>query len=239
MLFRVKICGVTSAADARVVVDAGADAIGLNFVAGSPRHLDIARAVQVAAAVPPGVLKVGVFAGMPPSETARIVAAVGLDAIQLHGHLSGDGPGVDPPERCAQLGSLPLVRAVRMEPDGMADPLAAARRWLAAARAAGAQPAIVIVEAAVGRETSPGHLGGTGTACDWSALGEARPLDVPQGLAGGLTPENVARAIAASRVSAVDAASGVELAPGRKDPGKVRAFVAAARAAFEDTAKPS
>lgn len=126
MLFRVKICGVTTPDDARLVADAGADAIGLNFVTGSPRALDVEQARAVAAAVPSGVLKVGVFAGTVAAEIRRVVAAVGLDAVQLHGHLEGDGPAVDPPARCAELAGLTVIRAVRMEAGE--DPLATTRR---------------------------------------------------------------------------------------------------------------
>lgn len=244
MLFRVKICGVTTPDDARLVAAAGADAIGLNFVAGSPRALDLGQARAVAAAVPAGMLKVGVFAGAPAAEIRRIVAAVGLDAVQLHGHLGGEGPAVDPPARLVELVGLTVIRAVRCEPDSRADgslrspdhpeadPLAAARRWLAEAAALGATPDAVIVDAAVSRETAAGHLGGTGATVDWNALARVRPLGPPTALAGGLTPENVALAIRASRTAAVDAASGVESGPGRKDAWKTRAFVAAARAAL-------
>lgn len=233
MLFRIKICGVTTPDDARLVAEAGADAIGLNFVAGSPRALGVDQARAVATAVPAGVLKVGVFAGTAAAEIRRIVAAVGLDAVQLHGHLEGGGPAVDPPARCAELAGLTVIRAVRLEAGG--DPLAAARRWLAEAAALGASPDAVIVDAAVPRGTAAGQLGGTGATVDWAALATARPLGPPTALAGGLTPENVAQAIRASKTAAVDTASGVEAGPGRKDPEKVRAFVAAARKAMAPT----
>ena len=235
MLFTVKICGLTTPGDAALAAAAGADAVGLNFVAGSPRVLGVAQAEAVAAAVPPGVLKVGVFAGATAAEIRRVAEAVGLDAVQLHGHLDGAGPGVDPPTLCAELAGLTIIRAVRLE--ASSDPLAAARAWLAAAAALGHPPAMVIVDAPVTRGTAPGHLGGTGATADWAALAGARPLGPPMALAGGLTPDNVAAAIRASMAAAVDTASGVESAPGRKDPEKLRAFVAAARQALEATAK--
>lgn len=258
MLFTVKICGLTTPDDAALAAAAGADAIGLNFVAGSPRVLGEARAQTIAAAVPPSVLKVGVFAGTTAAEIRRIAAAVGLDAVQLHGHLAGDGPGVDLPGLCAELAGLTVIRAVRLEPGRQAgrlphmgrpsrspeakppdphDPLAAARSWLAAAAALGHPPALVIVDAPVTRGTAPGQLGGTGATVDWAALAQAEPLGLPTALAGGLTPDNVAAAIRASMAAAVDTASGVESAPGCKDPEKLRAFVAAARGALEATAK--
>jgi phosphoribosylanthranilate isomerase len=234
-LFHVKICGVTSPSDARLVAAAGADAVGLNFVAGSPRCLAVDAARGVAAAVPRGLLKVGVFAGSTAADIRRIATAVGLDAIQLHGHLFADGDDrlVDAPELCAALAGLPVIRAVRLD-DGHAtgDPFAAARRWIDLAVAAGASPRMAIVDAAVPRGTAAGQLGGTGARADWNAVARAAPLPVPLALAGGLTPENVAAAITASGCRSVDTASGVESAPGIKDPGLVHAFVAAARAAI-------
>lgn len=231
-LFHVKICGVTSAADAALAAAAGADAVGLNFVAGSPRRIDVATARSVAAAVPAGVVVVGVFAGMPAAEVVATARAVGLGAVQLHGHLFGAGPGVDAPETCAALraalGAVPVIRAVRLGPEGLAE----ARRWLAAAARCDAAPDFLIVDAAVAPGAAAGGLGGTGARVDWGALAAEPPLGMPWALAGGLAPGNVAEAIRASGAQAVDAASGVESAPGRKDPDKVRDFVAAARAAL-------
>lgn len=222
-LFHVKICGVTSAADAAVVAEAGADALGLNFVPGSPRFVDVETARAVAAATPPGVLVVGVFAGMPPPEILGLVRAVGLGAVQLHGHLHGPGTPVDPPESCALLVDVPVIRAVRLGTDG----LAAARRWIAAATALRAPPALALVDAG-----GPGALGGTGRRVDWETLAREPALGLPWALAGGLDAANVTAAIRVTGARAVDVASGVESAPGRKDPSQVRAFVSAARAAF-------
>lgn len=236
-MFHVKICGVTTADDARLVAAAGADAIGLNFVPGSPRRLEPAHARAVAAAVPAGVVRVGVFAGAAPEEMLALARDLGLDAIQLHGHLSGDRPDVDgpvdPPERCRDLAGLPVIRAVRLD-ESRPPParLDAARQWIAAAAAAGAAPRMVIVDASVPRGTAAGRLGGTGAVVDWSGLAAAGGLGLPLALAGGLGPANVAAAIRASGCRAVDTASGVELAPGRKDPEKVALFVAAARQAL-------
>ena len=226
-MFHVKICGVTTPEDARLVAAAGADAIGFNFVAGSPRRLDLQAARTVVATVPAGVLRVGVFAGMSADEIRRVVELAGLDAVQLHGHLVGNGPAVDLPELCALLAGLPVIRAVRLGADGLAE----ARRWIAAARGHGTGPALALVDAVATPGTAAGALGGTGAVVDWQAFVAAGPLDLPVALAGGLTAENVAAAIRATGVVAVDVASGVESAPGRKDPEKVRAFVAAARGA--------
>jgi len=233
-VFHVKICGVTTAADAEMVAAAGADAIGLNFVQGSPRQLDLADGREVAAAIPAGVLRVGVFAGSPVDDMLQIARALCLDAIQLHGHLDGGREPIDPPERCGQLSGLPVIRAVRLDTSRPGtDALAAAREWIAAAVAAGAAPAMVIVDAAVSLTTEFGRLGGTGERVDWTALARAGSLPVPMAVAGGLTPDNVAEAVRVTGLSAVDTASGVEATPGRKDQEKVRAFVAAARRGFE------
>lgn len=227
-MFQVKICGVTTPDDARIAVDAGADAIGFNFVPGSVRCLDPTAARAAVAVVPGGVLKVGVFAGADPAEIRRIAAAVGIDAVQLHGHLDGESGPVDPPAAAAALARLPLIRAVRLGPDGFAT----ARRWLAAAAAAGGSVGLVIVDASVPRGAGGGALGGTGARVDWGTVAAEPTLGIPLALAGGLDPGNVAEAIRITRVRGVDVASGVESAPGRKDPNAVRAFVAAARRAF-------
>jgi len=236
-MFQIKICGVTTAADARLVAEAGADCIGLNFVAGSPRRLTLAAAREVAEAIPAGVLRVGVFAGSPAADILRIVASVGLGAVQLHGHLQPTGSGGerlvwDSPRVCAELRGVPIIRAVRLEGPPAIDGLAAARAWLEAAAAGGHGPAMAICDAAVERAGPAGQLGGTGATVDWSLLVASGGLGIPMALAGGLTPQNVAAAILATGLTAVDTASGVELAPGRKAAERVRAFVAAARGAL-------
>jgi phosphoribosylanthranilate isomerase len=228
-LFHVKVCGVTTPADATLAAEAGADAVGFNFVAGSPRRIDPARAREATAALPGDVLAVGVFAGMPAAEMLAIARAVGLGAVQLHGHLTGDSLAFDPPERCGDLAGLPVIRAVRMEGGS----LAAARRWLEAAATAGRGPDMVIVDASVLAAASAGVLGGTGHVVDWEQFAREEPLGLPLALAGGLTAANVAAAIRATGVQAVDTASGVEAAPGRKDAGLMRAFIGAAREALE------
>lgn len=228
LLFHVKVCGVTSAADARLAAAAGADAVGFNFVPGSPRELSPEAAREAVAALPAGVLAVGVFAGMPADQIRAIAEAAGLGAIQLHGHLTDTAGVCDPPTRCHELTGLPLIRAVRLESDGFGP----ARRWLAAAAAAGRSPDMLIVDAGVIAGTAAGRLGGTGHLVDWNALAREEPLGLPFALAGGLSPVNVGTAVKAARCEAVDTASGVETAPGRKDPRLMEAFVAAARQAL-------
>lgn len=228
LLFHVKVCGVTSAADARLAAAAGADAVGFNFVPGSPRAVSPAAAREAVAALPDGVLPVGVFAGRPAEQMLAIATEVGLGAFQLHGHLDQADAAWDPPERCQELAGWPVIRAVRMA-DGS---LAAARRWLARAAAAGRLPEMLIVDAGVPAGTRPGLLGGRGHVVDWEALAREEPLGRPVALAGGLDPGNVGAAIRTARAEAVDAASGVERSPGRKDADLMRAFVAAAREAL-------
>jgi len=226
-VFHVKVCGVTRPADGRAAAEAGADAIGLNFVAGSPRRIEPATAAEIVRSLPPGVLVVGVFAGSRPEEILRIAGAVGLGAVQLHGQLF-HGTAADPPATCAALGGLAVIRAVRLGPGG----LEPARRWLAAARLLGGSPRMALADAAVRHDTPAGLLGGRGERVDWQTLAAAGPLDVPLGVAGGLDAANVARAVQESGAVAVDVASGVEREPGLKDRRLLEAFVREARRAL-------
>jgi phosphoribosylanthranilate isomerase len=208
---RVKVCGITRASDAAAAVEAGADAIGLNFVDESPRRLRDDRAAEVAAAIPPFVARVGVFANAPADFVRMLAAGLHLDAAQLHGEES--------PGECARL-TVPWYKAHRVG-DGF-DP---------AILAAYGRPIFLL-------DTSGGTRGGTGRTFDWSVArrcgSHGRVI-----LAGGLTPENVGEAIAAARPYAVDVNSGVETAPGIKDRDWLRLFcerVAQASALLEETA---
>jgi phosphoribosylanthranilate isomerase len=216
-MFRVKICGITNLADARVAAEAGADAIGLNFYAASPRCCPLERASEIAAATPPHVCKVGVFVNAAADEIRRTARAVPLDLIQLHGD--------EPPELLREIRPLPILRAVRIQDD-----LSQFGAYLAACHRAGAMPRLVLVDA-----LCPDQYGGTGNTLDWDFLVQNRRhlRGMPIVLAGGLTVENVAAAIATVRPWAVDAASGVEKAPGTKSPEKVRQFVSAAKQALD------
>lgn len=203
----VKICGVTSPEDARAAVDAGAAAIGLVFWSRSPRAVDLLAARRIAASLPPFVLRVGVFVDESPDAIARISDGVGLDLVQLHGG--------EPPEALATLPRRAL-KAVRV--------------------GSGFRPEDVLRYAghAAGLLLDSGDAalpGGTGRPFDWSVVAGLRERLGFVVLAGGLTPDNVATAIRAVRPDAVDVSSGVEAAPGRKDPAKMRAFVAAVRGA--------
>ena len=140
---------------------------------------------------------------------------------------------VDPPVRCAELRPLPVIRAVHLAAEGPmgANRLEDANRWVDQARAAGAAPAMLLVDATVARETSAAARGGTGRTVDWAGLAEAH-AELPLALAGGLKPGNVAEAIAASGAVAVDVASGVESSPGFKDADMLRQFISEARSAL-------
>lgn len=204
--FIVKICGVTTPEDARTAVDAGADAVGVNLWPQSKRYADDAAARAVVDAIPPGVLKVGVFVNAPVAEVRARVAALGLDRAQLHGD--------ETPAEFATLPSGQLVRVVRVRDEA------------SFAGGAGWAPSLFLYDALVD------GYGGAGVTAPWALV--SRLARRPFLLAGGLTPENVADAIAATRPDGVDVASGVEIdsAPGRKDPERVRRFIQAARDAF-------
>jgi len=215
-VFRVKICGVTRGEDAIACAAAGADAIGLNFFAGSPRYVSGDAARQVADAVPWGVAKVGVFVNTPADQICATFDDLGLDWIQLHGD--------EPPEFLRDLVGRPVIRALRCGPQGLA-PIA---EYVARSQALGCAPQTLLLDA-----HAAGSYGGTGQMIDWSILKtEAWLRGIPLVLAGGLKPENVAQAIQLAQPRAVDTASGVESSPGIKDAERVKAFVAAAREAF-------
>jgi len=201
--FLIKICGVTTPEDALQVALAGADAIGINLWSGSKRFVgDDAAAARVLAAIPAGVLKVGVFVNAPADEVAAKAARLGLDRVQLH----GDEAAHD----FAALSNEILVRAVRVMDHAS---FAAANGWHAG---------LFLYDALVA------GYGGGGVTAPWPLI--AAHARRPFLLAGGLHPDNVAEAIRATRPAGVDVASGVESSPGRKDPARVRAFVDAARA---------
>jgi phosphoribosylanthranilate isomerase len=199
----IKICGVTTPGDAAMVVAAGADAIGVNLWPGSKRHVAPEAAHAVLAVVPAGVLKVGVFVDAPAAEVARRVEELGLDRAQLH----GDERAAD----FAMFDPARIVRAVRVRDAGSFE------------AAAGWNPALWLYDAFVD------GFGGGGVPAPWPLI--ARYARRPFLLAGGLIAESVAAAIHATGPDGVDVASGVESRPGVKDPGKVAAFIAAARAA--------
>jgi phosphoribosylanthranilate isomerase len=206
---RFKICGLRRAADVDAAVAAGAHALGFIFYPPSPRAVTVDAARALTARVPLWVDKVAVFVATGPAQTLATVDAVGATCIQWHGDLT--------PELCRALGSRRLVWALPAARPSLAR-VAAVRPWLSA----------VLLDASVA-----GLHGGTGTLADWGAAREvcAALAPLPVILAGGLTAENVGEAIAAVRPFGVDVASGVERAPGVKDPERVRRFGEAVRRA--------
>ncbi|QKE63730.1 phosphoribosylanthranilate isomerase [Aquipseudomonas campi] len=202
---RSKICGITRVEDALAAAAAGADAIGLVFYARSPRAVSVAQAQQIIAALPPFVTTVGLFVDMPRAELQQILAQVPLDLLQFHGDESV--------EQCEGYGR-PYIKALRVK---AGDDIAAQMAQYPSASG-------VLLDTFV-----EGVPGGTGLAFDWSLV----PAELPKPviLAGGLTPDNVAAAIARVRPYAVDISGGVESAKGIKDADKVRAFIRAARGA--------
>jgi phosphoribosylanthranilate isomerase len=207
----VKICGLTRAVDAEYADAAGASYLGVIF-AGGPRQ----RLPQQAKETLAGrrARKVGVFADQTPGEIADVASEVGLDVIQLHG-------GSQPERVQAVRAATGLeIWAVLRTPDGTLP---------GDAEVLADEADALVVDALV-----PGKLGGSGVAIPWLALGESLD-DMERGhrivLAGGLTPENVAEAIDYVSPMVVDVSSGVESAPGIKDHVRIRAFIAAARAA--------
>lgn len=205
-MFRIKICGITSVADALGAVAAGADAIGLNFYGQSPRCCPIEHASKIAAAVPRHVCRVGVFVNASAGNIRAIVGSVGLDLVQLHGD--------EPPEAIAELGGLNVMKAFRVH-DGLSDVVA----YLDRCRSLAAVPRMVLFDA-----HHPSQYGGTGQPINGDILLKSREQlgGLPLVLAGGMKPSNVAAAIAAARPSAVDVASGVETSPGVKSDSLVR-----------------
>lgn len=203
----IKICGITNFEDALAAVRFGADAIGLNFFKGSPRYIEPETARYISENMPEKLVKVGVFVNAEIDEIAHILTFAGLDAIQLHGDES--------PQLAKELKSrtgAPVIRAFRVstEFDAMA-----AEQFPADA---------ILLDA-----HSSAGFGGTGETFDWTIANKIRGRVKQLYLAGGLTESNVVNAIEAVNPFAVDACSGLESSPGRKDPSKLAAFIKAVR----------
>ena len=222
-MIKVKICGITNAKDAQAAVEAGADALGFIFVEGTPRFIEPAAAAAIIAWLPPFVTPVGVFWDHAEGHVKAVAEQCRLGALQFHGQ--------EPPEALSSH-RLPVIKTVKLPP---ASTIAGMPEYRMGER----------IEALRYRKVAAALL--LDTAVPWSE-GEARePIEWRQAamiaavyrdkprprviLSGGLTPENVARAIDIVKPYAVDVNSGVEARPGTKDPDKVRRFVAAAQSA--------
>jgi phosphoribosylanthranilate isomerase len=198
---RVKVCGLTRPDEAAACAALGAWAIGVVFAPESRRRVDVPTARRVLDALPPGVARVGVFVGASPGELAAVAGACGLTHVQVD-------EGTDPEAARAATGVQVIVGVAVDGPQ-------------AVARARGSAADLVLLDA-----SAPGRHGGTGARFDWAIL-DGHPLGRPFALAGGLTPENVADGVALLGPDVVDVSSGVESAPGRKDPERVARFMAA------------
>ena len=203
MKTRVKICGVTNVADALAAAEAGADMIGLMFYEHSPRCITLQTAVEISRALPPFVLRVGVFVNPAEELVLRALGDCNLSLLQFHGD--------EPSEFCMQFG-LMSMKALRVRD---AESLKALENFH--------------TDAFLLYAYSKRGLGGTGEKFNWDLAVEAQKFGKPIFLAGGLTPENVADAVAKVRPFAVDVSGGVESAPGKKDHAKVKAFIQAVR----------
>ena len=193
----IKICGVTNEKDAQAAIDAGANALGINFYPKSPRFVTLDQARRIAS-VPGSYLRVGVFVNAEPDELLRTVELVGLDVVQVHGTF--------------RRTPLRTWRALQAGERGLDDDQGIEAYLL---------------------DTPGAGFGGSGRTFDWSLAATFPRRKI---VAGGLDESNVAAAIEASMPWGVDACSRLESSPGIKDPNRVRAFVSAARAAFEQHA---
>lgn len=199
MRTRVKICGLTRVDDAISAARLGADAIGLVFYPGSARYISIEKAIEIVNALPVFVSVVGLFVDAEPEYIREVLARVAIDCLQFHGHES--------PERCRHYGK-PYLKAIAMQQN--TDVIALAGQYHDAAG--------LLLDT-----YHPGIKGGTGVGFDWHWV--PRHCSLPIVLAGGLTAENVGRAVAMVRPYAVDVSSGVEVEKGIKDVVKMAAFI--------------
>jgi phosphoribosylanthranilate isomerase len=200
----VKICGITNLEDGLAASEWGADALGFIFHPGSPRYLLPETAAEIIGRLPQHVVKVGVFVKAELSELRRIFRLCGLDYVQLHGNETG--------EYCRHIPAGLMIKAVHLK---TAADLEGFDRLEAKA---------LLVDS-----MDPVRYGGTGRLSDWdlaAVLARRRPVI----LAGGLGPENVADAIRDVSPTAVDAVSGVERAPGKKDHSRMKRFIQEAKA---------
>ena len=206
MSVTVKICGITSEADALAAAEAGADAIGLMFYEDSPRHVTLEQAKAISAALPQHVMRVGVFVNAEEAFVHQALTECMLNILQFHGD--------ETPEECSRYPVMTL-KAFRVEGE---ETLAELEAYPSAG---------YLLDAYV-----KDALGGTGATFNWDLAVRAQEFGKPIFLAGGLTPENVVEAVRKVQPFGVDVSSGVESEPGRKDAEQMRTFVAAAKGAL-------
>lgn len=198
-MIRLKVCGITSLADAMTAIDCGAEYLGFNFYPPSPRYLLPESAAQIIRQLPAHIITVGIFVNEPtPDEVNKIMQSSRVQMAQLHGD--------EDAEFCAQLGAERVIKALRISPDFLP-------------RTAQHYPAAAILLDAYDKQL----YGGTGKTANWQVAREVAGL-CRTFLAGGLAPDNVVSAVQAVNPFAVDVNSGVESAPGKKDVSKLRAL---------------
>jgi phosphoribosylanthranilate isomerase len=211
---KVKICGITNWVDARRAVAEGAELLGFNFYAGSPRYVEPATARKIVRRLPKKISAVGVFVNESERKMLEIARTVGLDTLQLHGD--------ETPSMVARLKrSFPVIKAIRIEESASAAQIVKFKAATA-----------VLLDGFDAK-----RRGGTGKTFDWEIARRAKRYGRVF-LAGGLTPENVGQAIRAARPYAVDVCSGVETRPGKKDPVRIKNLMRAAKDAQKNGQKP-
>jgi phosphoribosylanthranilate isomerase len=216
---RVKICGITTLADAELAVSLGAWALGMIFYEGSPRRCSPAEAQVIAAALRRRVELCGVFVNAPLAEIVREAEQLDLSMIQLHGD---EGPAF-----CAEVARRTGARVIKAAQVSGSGDVRDLERF---------HVDFHLLDARAKAVARQGMRGGTGETFDWALVG-ARRSKVPLILSGGLSAENVADALAAVHPYAVDSASGTEAAPGHKDPQRLRAFFEAVAQTEAEPAK--
>ena len=202
MRTRVKICGITGREDAKLVVDAGVDAVGLVFYEKSPRFVTIELAAEISQVIPAFVSRVALFKDAEQQLIESVLAQVEIDLMQFHGSETAD--------YCEQF-NRPYIKALGMKgaEHNVSFLLANVEKYQSA-------------KALLLDGHAPGEAGGSGESFDWASISA---VDKPIVLAGGLTPDNVKQAIDLVHPYAVDVSSGVESSPGIKDENKVAAFM--------------
>lgn len=206
-----KICGINDAAALQTAVDHGADMLGFVFYPPSPRNLTAEAAEELLRDLPSGIDRVGVFVDPETDFLDAILAKARLDLLQLHGD--------ETPDRCRALSiyfGLPIIKAFKVSEKADLD------------RARDYEDIVDWLMFDAKPPKGAKLPGGNAASFDWTIMQNAR-FQRPWMLSGGLTPENLAQAVKRSGAPAVDVSSGVESAPGKKDPAKIRAFLDAAR----------
>jgi phosphoribosylanthranilate isomerase len=209
-MIKIKICGMTNEQDALWAVNLGADFVGFNFYPQSPRKISVKNAKAIAAKLPPFVPVVGIFVNEPAESLAKIVKSVPLKYVQLHGSES--------PDDCRAVKALgvSVIKVV-----GLNKPL----------ETSDVEPFNEVVDYFLFDHQTPDVPGGTGETFTWEWLQNANVLTKPWFLAGGLTPENIGKAVTLLHPPLVDVCSGVERLPTRKDFEAMKKFIQNARSA--------